>query len=366
VMKNIKNKITLMQYIFLIHGVQMGVGVLTLPRELAEKSGTDGWIAIIICCFFSTMASLIIIQIMKKYPNGTILDLLTHYFGKWIGRVGTIVFALYFALLANVVFIREALFIQAWILPRTEVYILILLLSIPSYLIVRNNISIVGRYSEFVFFMTVWTVIIYSITLKHAQWLHLLPVLKEGWVPILTSVKTAIFSFIGFEIAFFLYPFLQKKEKASMGIVIANTLSLLAYLMITIGAFAFYSPDEITIYNEPTIVMLKVLEFKFIERLEIVFFSFYLFVISTTLLPFMFITVFCTSQLVGKKDHSRHLAWFLVIELAFVLLFPPTFERNTQFQEVIEKIGLILAFAFPLCLWGYVWLHGLFKRRAIK
>ena len=197
-MKNIKNKITLMQYIFLIHGVQMGVGVLTLPRELAEKAGTDGWIAIIICWFLSTMASLIIIQIMKKYPNGTILDLLTHYFGKWIGKVGTIIFALYFALLANVVFIREALFIQAWILPRTEVYILILLLSIPSYLIVRKNISILGRYSEFVFFMTVWTIIIYLIPLKHAQWLHLLPVLKEGWVPILTAVKTAIFSFYRF------------------------------------------------------------------------------------------------------------------------------------------------------------------------
>ena len=151
-----------------------------------------------------------------------------------------------------------------------------------------------------------------------------------------------------------------------MGIVIANTLSLLAYLMITIGAFAFYSPDEITIYNEPTIDMLKVLEFKFIERLEIVFFSFYLFVMSTTVLPFMFMTVFCTSQLVGKQDHSRHLAWFLLIEFAFVVLFPPTFERNTLFQQVIEQVGLILAFAFPLCLWGYVWLHGLFKRRAIK
>lgn len=365
-MKNIKNKITLMQYIFLIHGAQMGVGILTLPRELAIIAGTDGWIAIIINWFLSTIISLIIIQIMKKYPNGTILDLLTYYFGKWIGRAGTIIFALYFALLANVVFLREALFIQAWILPHTKIYILILLLSIPSYLIVRKNISILGRYSEIVFFMTVWTSIIFLMSLKYAQWLHLLPVLKEGWMPILTTVKTTIFSFIGFEIIFFLYPFLQNKEKASMGVVIANTLSLLAFLMITIGAFVFYSPDEITIFNEPTIEMLKVIEFKFIERLEIVFFSFYLFVMSTTVLPFMFMTVFCTSKLVGKQDHQRHLVWLLIIEFILVLLFPPTFDRNTFFQKVIEQISLLLAYAFPLCLWGYVWLHGLFKRRVFK
>jgi spore germination protein (amino acid permease) len=202
--------------------------------------------------------------------------------------------------------------------------------------------------------------------LKYAEWLHLLPVLKEGWMPVLTTVKTTIFSFVGFEIAFFLYPFLQKKEKASMGIVIANTITLFAFLMVTIGAFVFFSPDEITLYNEPTIEMLKVVEFKFIERLEIVFFSFYLFVMSTTVLPFMFMTVFCTSQLVGKQDHHRHLFYFLLIECAFVVLFPPSFGRNALLQQVIEQVGSIIALAFPLCLWGYVWLHGLLKRRAIK
>ena len=43
-----------MQYIFLIHGVQAAIGLLTLPRELAEIAGTDGWISIIIGYFLST------------------------------------------------------------------------------------------------------------------------------------------------------------------------------------------------------------------------------------------------------------------------------------------------------------------------
>lgn len=366
-MNNIKNnQITLMQYIFLIHGVQMGVGVLTLPRELAEKAGTDGWIAIILSWLLSTLASLIIVQIMKKHPNGTLLDLLTHYFGKWVGKAGTILFGLYFALLAHVIFIREALFIQAWILPRTEVYVTILLLSIPSYLLAKKNINKLGRYAELVFFMTLWTVIIYLIPLKNAEWLNLLPVIKEGWTPIFKAVKTAIFSFIGFEIAFFLYPFLKKKEKASMGIVIANSLSLLAFLTITLGAFAFFSPDEITVYNEPTIAKLKVLEFRFIERLEIVFFSFYLFVMSTTVVPLMFLTVFCTTRLTGKKNHSRHLFWLLLIEGIYVIVFPPDLGQSRFLQQITEQFSLILAFAFPLFLWGLLWIRGLFKRGTAK
>lgn len=63
-MKTVTNTITLMQFILLIHGVQMGVGILTLPRELAEKAGTDGWIGIIISWFIATVASMIIIKIM--------------------------------------------------------------------------------------------------------------------------------------------------------------------------------------------------------------------------------------------------------------------------------------------------------------
>jgi spore germination protein (amino acid permease) len=364
-MINLKHKITVMQYIFLIHGVQLGVGILTLPRQLAEKAGTDGWMVIILSWLLSTSVSLIIIQIMKRHPNGTILDLLTRYFGRWIGKAATVLFALYFALLANVVFIREALFIQSWVLPHTETYILILLLTIPSYMIVRKDITILGRYSELVFFMTLWTIFIYLIPLRYGNWLHLLPVLKEGMMPILTAVQMASFSFIGFEIAFFLYPFLQKKEKAALGVVTANTLTLLAYLVITIGAFVFYSPDEITVYQEPTINVFKVIEFKFIERLEIVFFSFYIFVISTTVLPFMFMTVFCTSQLVGAQDHRKHLIWFLLLEFVYVAVYPPTFERNTFFQRIIEQAGIIIAYGFPLCLWAYVWLHGRFARRSI-
>lgn len=361
------NKITLMQYILMIHGVQMGVGILTLPRELAEKSGTDGWIVILLSWFASTLASLIIVQVMKRSPDGTILDLLTRYFGKWTGKVFTALFAVYFALLAHVIFIREALFIQSWILPYTEVYVLIALLSVPSYFIVRKNITILARYSEFIFFLTLWTIIMYLLPLKFAEWYNLLPMVKEGWMPIFSTMKTAVFSFLGFETVFFLYPYLDKKEKASLGVVIANTLSLLFFLIIVIGTFVFFSPDEITIYREPTIEMLKVIETKFIERLEIVFFSFYIFVISAVVLPFMYIAVFSSSRLAGRQDHHRrHLACFLLLECVYVILVPPSFESNFSLQQMVEKAGWICAFVFPVCLWGYGWLHNVITRRAVK
>lgn len=361
-----QNQITFMQYIFLIHGVQTGVGLLTLPRELAEKAGTDGWIPLIIGWFISTLASLLIIQVMKHYPNGNIIDLITHYLGKWCGKTAAFIFTLYFAFIGTIVFIREGLFIQFWILTQTNILIILLLLSIPSYLIVRNNITILGRYAELVFFMSIWMLFFYFNPLKEAHWLHLLPIIKEGWKPILTAAKTTIFSFMGFEVAFFLYPFLQQKQKASIGIVIANTITLIVFLIITIVAFTFYSPDEITQFKEPTINLLKIVEFKFLERLEIVFLSLYIFVISTTVLPIFFVTVFSASQLFGKKDHSKYVGWFLLFNLIYIFVLPQSFAKNIQLQKISEPIIFLIGYAFPLFLWLYLFLYSHLKRGKLR
>ncbi|WP_010676820.1 GerAB/ArcD/ProY family transporter [Bacillus timonensis] len=366
-MMNVQGKqITLLQFILLIHGVQIGVGVLTLPRELAEKAGTDGWIGIILGWFIATGTSLLIIQIMKKHPNGTILDVLTYYFGKWVGKVGGVILAVYFGLLGLYSFITEAMFIQAWVLPRASITLLVILLAIPSYLLVRNNIQILARYSVFVFFMTIWIIFFYMFSLKNAQFLNLLPLLKEGWYPVIKTVKITIITYVGFDIAFFLYPYLQKKEFASLGIVIANTITMFAYLLITLVAFVVFSPDEIAKFNEPTITILKVIELTFIERLEIVLFALYIFVMSTKVLPLMFVSVFSTSWVFGKEEHTKPLFWLLVCSVIYVFLLPPSVHISLIWRKELETLSFLFTYAFPVCLGGYILIRGLFKRRSLK
>ncbi|MFE8698352.1 endospore germination permease [Cytobacillus sp. FJAT-53684] len=362
-----KSGITQMQYIFLIHGVQVGVGVLQIPRVVAEGAGTDGWISIILGWFLAMLFSLLMVKVMKRYPEGTILELFTHFFGKWIGKVVTILFALYFAAITFLTFIRSLLFLQSLVFPEIQVYSLIILLSIPSYVIARNNIRILGRYSELIFFMTIWMITLFFLPLKeNAHWLHFLPLFKEGLTPILLTVQSTVFSFVGFEVVLFLYPFLQKKEAAVKGILIANTLTMVAMLLITIGVFAIFSPDEITQFNTPAIEVLKLIEFRFLERIDLIFFAYYTLVMSASWIPLMFFTVFCTSQLLGKQDHRRHLLWFLIVICISVYVYPPTFPKNDQFQKEIEKVFITVDYILPLFLLVAIWIRGFFKRRTYQ
>ncbi|MBN6188718.1 endospore germination permease [Aneurinibacillus sp. BA2021] len=357
------NEITLMQYIFLIHGTQIGLGILTLPRELTETADTDGWISILLGWILALCASLLITHIMKLHPNQTLFDIMTHYFGAWIGTVGNLMVILYFAFGAITVVWTSIFVINVWILVETPNYFILAFYIVPAFVIGRNGVRVLGRYAELTFYLTLWMPILLLIPLKEAHLLHLLPIVKEGWMPILLSIKSTVLSFLGFEMAFVFYPFLKHKQFAVRGIVIANSLSLIVFLHITFITYLFYSPDEITKYQWPTLNLLKAIEFPFLERFEIIFLSFYMFVLSTTWIPYTFGAVFGTSILLKKKDHQSHLLVFLLLLLLFSFFFQPSYIQINQLGKVWGRVGFLFSYLFPVVLWLYIVIHHALQRR---
>ncbi|PGC56835.1 hypothetical protein COM24_06775 [Bacillus toyonensis] len=102
--KNDLDQISFSQYIFIITGAQIGIGLLQLPRLLAEKAGMNGWVSLFSAWIFSTISSLIIIQIMK-ITNKTLFQLLCTYTGKWIGKIFMLFTFLYFSFFALFIFV---------------------------------------------------------------------------------------------------------------------------------------------------------------------------------------------------------------------------------------------------------------------
>ncbi|WHY69720.1 endospore germination permease [Neobacillus sp. SuZ13] len=357
------NEITLMQYIFLINGTQVGTGVLSLPRILAEKAGTDGWIAIIIGWLCSVSASIFLVKAAAKHPEDTLYEILIRFFGKILGKVLISVYMVYFAFSAWTILINAYLYIKAWFLPKTPDYIILLLFSIPTFLVARNGLRVLGRYSELSFYMVLWIPLFILIPLKDGNWLHLLPLLKEGWGPVLSAVPTTVTSFLGFEVAFFLYPFLQKKQHAVLGITIANTLTMLFYVFVTVICFTYFSPDGIIEFNQPVLNLLKLIEFRFLERFDMVLLAVYLIVVSTAWMPYVYLAPFCFSQLLGKQDHSNYVIILLLIIIGMVFWLDPTWIDSERWQKMVVKGGLGLAFVAPPFLWVYSWIYEKFRRR---
>lgn len=356
------NDITLLQYIFIINGVQVGVGVLTLPRDIASIAGTSGWISILLGWVISLIASFIMILIMKKHPTDTIFELLVRYFGKWIGKAISIIWILYFSIGSFIILTSAIRILLVWVLPETLYYFLAMLIIVPWVFIARNGIRVIGRYSQLIFFLTLWMPIILLIPLKDATWLNLFPIIQDNWLEIIRAIKTTIFSFLGFEIAFILYPFLKNKDHAFLGIFVANTITCIVFLQISFVCFVVFNLDNLKELVWPTLNLLKPISFPFLERMEIIFLSVYLFQISTTGIPFLFASSIGITQFFGWKDHQYVLYVFALFLVIGAIIFNPSINDISMIDEKWTFFGFWLVYVFPFCLLIYMFLFRRLKK----
>ncbi|MBP1962284.1 GerAB/ArcD/ProY family transporter [Paenibacillus aceris] len=360
------NQISLVQYIFIISETQIGIGVLSLPSDLAKSAGTDGWLSILLGWLLCILASLFVIRIMDKNPGYTLIEILSANFGKWMGRGLSVLWIMYTAFAASVAMFSTIFIIKLWIIPDMWDFILMILFLVPIYMVTKQGVRIIGVSAELIFLVSIWMPFFLFFTLKDFHWLFLLPIAKEGLLPILSTVKSTIFSFLGFELAFILYPFLKDKKSASKGIVIANSLSMIIFVFVTVICYIKFSPDEIKDYAYPTLNLLKVIRLPFLERLEITFLSFYLLILFITVIPYLYTTVLGISQLCGKQDHRTVLRIFIGLLILISFFFSPSSSQVARLGILWGQLGTYFAYVFPVCLWIYGWLFQLVRKGQVQ
>jgi hypothetical protein len=134
-------------------------------------------------------------------------------------------------------------------------------------------------------------------------------------------------------------------------------------LFITFVCFVFFGPDEILQYNEPVVNVLKTIEFKFIERIEVLFIAFYLFIFSLCWISTTYMSVFCTSWIAGKADHRSHLRVLCLGTAILTFFYLPTFNQSDQLEKYLGLAAIVIDYVFPACLLFYLWIYDQFQWR---
>ena len=79
----------------------------------------------------------------------------------------------------------------------------------------------------------------------------------------------------------------------------------------------------------------------------------YLTVVSTSWIPALYCSVFCSSQLLGKQDHSSHVVVLLLLIIGFVFWTRPSWNEAETWQQVFSNTGLVLTYILPIILLMY-------------
>ncbi|WP_129688196.1 GerAB/ArcD/ProY family transporter [Gottfriedia acidiceleris] len=350
-MRQISPKITYVQFVLLIFGVQVGIGVISLPRILEDKAGTSGWVSLLFGGLLSFLISVAIVKLREKDPSCSFNMYFTHCFGKVLGTFFSLFFTLYCLGTGFAIILRSILFIQSYILPDASLFILLVLFLIPTYQFVTGGIQVLGKYIEIIFPIIIFMLIMLLFTLKQSNIHFILPLIKDGWLPIFKAIPTTTSSFLGIEIIFIIYPYLDQKEKALKGVLVANSLTTFVYVYVSIICFVIYSPDEIGVIFEPVLDILSVIEFQYVERLDFILFSLFLIVISKTWIMYLWIGVTNLAEMFRLKRVDYLFIGFSCVFLFLTSFFIPTFKQNDQQIQFLTMYGVIVIFILLVFIW---------------
>ncbi|KMK76487.1 GerAB/ArcD/ProY family transporter [Alkalihalobacillus pseudalcaliphilus] len=333
---------------FIIHAMQVGVGVLGFQRMVVEESGYDAWISVLLSGVMVAISIACMYALLKR-ADGDIIKVHQQLFGKWVGGILSTAIGLYFFFLALIIFRTYLEVLQLWMFEDLQTWF-IAILSIPFfYYVVSGGFRTVVGLAFVSILITLPIYPLFLMTLEFAHYINILPVWKHSFTELFLGAKASTFSYSGFELLLIYYPFLKKKEFSQKWTQLGGIFTTLLYTYIMLICLFFYSEEQINKTVWATLTLFKVIEFPFLERFEYIGITMWMIVCA----PNIALAIWAASRMVKRvfEFNQRHVLIVFVFMLAGGIMLLPTRQEINMITDIFSEIGFYFAFAYiPLLL----------------
>lgn len=343
------NKIAAYMTVFLVHPLQVGVGILGYQSYLAKYAGYDSWISVLFAGLGVSFVLWVIYAILNK-GQGSLITIHKDVFGRWLGGVLSSLFLLYLFIVGVMVIRTYSEVVQVWLFPEMPMWLVsLMLLALVYYTIIGGFRAVIGMcfFGFFIPFIAVLPAFLPLLGLGHFA--NLLPIWSHSFTDILQASKEMTITIVGFEVILIAYPFIQKPRTSQKWAQLSNGFTILLYEFITVLSFAYYNTEELKMIIWPTLSMLKIVEFPFLERFEYFAISIWLLGVLPTVIVMMWAATRGTKVLCGWRQ-KKILPFFIMG--AFVLsLFFVSYQDVTFLNKFVKIVGFYLLFCYLPFLW---------------
>lgn len=347
------DKITSRQLTFMVIQAQIGVGVLSLPYNVASIAENDSWISILVAGLIIQGIILVMWLLAREYSNLTLFDICTEIFGKYLGKFVILSYCFYLMLQGSYLLAKYSQILDRWMLPGTPNWIMIMFLVLTSAYVVKDSLKSIARFFVLVTPLLFILFALISYTLKDANFYYLLPVGVTGPDKIFKGSQEAMYSMIGSDFLFFIYPYVYGTNKEKFKAVTwANLFVTLFYsYLVAVSLASFLSPYDLNHIPETFIYLIKAYSFKIIERMDLFFLSIWIICVATSFMYFIYLASNGLAGIFKGKSHRAYLPYVCLFTfLASILstredfvLFVNRYINYTHyiFQMIIPAILLI-------------------------
>jgi len=168
------------------------------------QAKNDSWIAVLLAILFSAPVLFMYARILYRHPGKNLYEILEDIFGKYAGKLLSLVFIWFSFHLGSLVLRNFGEFINTVGLPETPAIVPIIVFSLICVLGVKAGIETLARCSSyFITLVMVFTAVIFFFTIPKIDIENLRPVLSNGLKPVLIGAFAA-FTFPFCELVIFM------------------------------------------------------------------------------------------------------------------------------------------------------------------
>ncbi|WP_078546342.1 GerAB/ArcD/ProY family transporter [Litchfieldia alkalitelluris] len=266
-------KISLWQLFILIYVFEIGSSVVV---DIGSDAKQDAWIAILLATGIGAVTIVFYHYLLNKKEGKNLFELFEFCFGKYISKVFTFGYIIYFFYIASRVMRDFGELLVSSIFEKTPIEFISITITLVIIYLLYLGIEVLGRTSEiflpyvFFFLIMVGLFILFS---GEIQFENLQPVLAEGIGPVIKAVFPQLMTFPFGEVVAFMtiIPYVSSFKHAKKVSVVAILFSGLMLTYTTIVLITTLGAEMKARATFPLLSAAREISLlKFIERVDLI------------------------------------------------------------------------------------------------
>ncbi|MCA0983963.1 spore germination protein [Halobacillus yeomjeoni] len=345
---------------FLVHTVQIGAGLMGVPRIIFSESGTDAWMSLILAGIYIHFTAWIMVLVLREYESADVLGIQCDLFGMFIGKVIGCLYVVYLFFLLLSVIKNYVEVVQVFIFPEIPIWLMsFFLLFLMIYCLLGGIRTVVG--ACFIFFLlTIWLVFTLYKPISLMNWDHFLPIGQSTPFEVLKGAYKTTYSLLGFEVILFVYPYIKNKKAVHLPIQSAIFLTIFLTMLVMVVSIGYFSPDQLKETVWATLALFKIVSFSIIERFDFIAVALWMMVIIPNLVIIGWMILHSLNRMfyVSKKK-----SLFMISGLLFLASLIIEYRSYINLlTDWTAKIGFWLVFVYPLFIYFILQIKKLWRK----
>jgi spore germination protein len=353
-MKNLQDQgISPIQLAVVMASIIIGFRLLTLPKDVAEATGTaDGWLATFLGGAIAVAVGVLATRLSLLFPGKTFFQYSRLIVGKWGGFMINALCLSHFLIYAafEVRGMGEAL--RFYLLHETPIEVTIFTMLLLCFYMaiypVQDLVKINQLFLPLILLVMV-LVLLFSIPVIEVD--NLRPVLAEGFLPVLKGIPTTAVTYMGFGVALYFVAYLKATDRAELMTVVGIAVPTVLYTLVVFSATAVFTKDNVVDQIFPTAELAKTIELPgaFLERLESVFLTIWILAMFTTICIILWLTSLGLSQTFHKKQIPFLFAMLPIVYVTALL--PKDLNQVFELGKIVAWGGVLITMVIPIGLY---------------